>query len=370
MITCLSKNDRAYRLFDELHALNAEFVNVGQVKFSRNSHYRSALASLRFNYRQFQADTYFSPILAREMEKRGSELLSRTPQATRILSWGAVNFPTVRSRSSLPYSLITDGPYDPDDPGYPVQWRPARWSKEYLQRQRGIYRAADRVFTLSDWARDKIIRIHNLSPEKVVRVGWGPMHRGGPPKFDVSGSGYFVSVGTEWKLKGMDIAAQATAILRRKFPEAYIVLIGEPRGLKIPKTEGVVQLPYSVPGRVTQTLIANARAVVAASRFDSALHVTYEALQVGTPVIGTRVGGVPEGIQAPRGGRVVPKEDPEALAAAMEDIWTENIAKQRENAYQVYLESGGWKRSAQIIAKELGLAGDEDGAGRQLLAAS
>lgn len=356
MIACLSRNNRAHRLFDELLALNSEFVDAGQVKFSRSSRYRSALASLRFNYKQFYTDTHFSPILARDMEKRGGELLSKTPQATRILYWGAMNFPTVRSKSSLPYSVITDGPYDPDDPGYPVQWKPARWSKEYLRRQHGIYGGAERVFTLSDWARDKILRIHNLSPDKVVRIGWGPMHLGAAPKFEISGSGYFISVGTEWKVKGMDIAVQATAILRRKYPEAYIVLVGEPQGLTIPKTEGVVQMPYSVPGRVTQTLIANARAVVAASRFDSALHVTYEALQVGTPVIGTRVAGVPEGIQAPRGGRVVPKEDPEALAAAMEDIWTENVAKQRENAYQVYVESGGWKRSAQIIASEMGLA--------------
>ena len=274
---------------------------------------------------------------------------------TSILYWGAMNFPTVRSREALPYSLITDGPYDPEDPDYPVQWKPVRWSKEYLRRQHEIYSAADRVFTLSSWARDKIIGIHHLSPDKVVRIGWGPMHIGAAPKFELSGSGYFISVGTEWKRKGMDLAVQATAILRRRFPQAYIVLIGEPRGLTIPKTEGVVQMPYSVPGRVTQTLIANARAVVAASRFDSALHVTYEALQVGTPIIGTRVAGVPEGIQAPRGGRVVRKDDPEALAAAMEDVWTEDVSKQRQNAYQVYLESGGWKRSAQIIAREMKL---------------
>jgi glycosyltransferase involved in cell wall biosynthesis len=182
------------------------------------------------------------------------------------------------------------------------------------------------------------------------------MHLGTGPKFEISGNGYFISVGTEWKVKGMDIAVEATAILRRKYPEAYIVLLGEPQGLNIPKTEGVLQMPYSVPGRVTQTLIANARALITASRFDASPHVAYEALQVGTPVIGTRVAGVPEGIQAPRGGRVVPKEDPEALASAMEDIWTENIATQRGNAYQVYLESGGWKRSAQIIAREMGLA--------------
>jgi glycosyltransferase involved in cell wall biosynthesis len=355
MIACLSRNNRAHRLFGELAALHSAFVDAGQVKFSRTALYCSALASLRFNYKQFYTDAHFSSIVARDMEKRGSEVLNKLSEATEILYWGAMNFPTVRCSSSLPYSVITDGPFDPDDPVYPVQWKPARWSEEYLRRQHAIFGGAEHVFTLSDWARDKIVGLHNLSPEKVVRIGWGPMHLSTGPRFEVSAEGYFISVGTEWKVKGMDIAAQAMAILRRKYPTAYLVLLGEPQGLTIPKAEGVVQMPYSVPGRVTQTLIANARALVTASRFDASPHVIYEALQVGTPVIGTRVAGVPEGIQAPRGGRVVPKENPEALAAAMEDVWTENIGEQRKNAYQVYVESGGWKRSAQIISREMGL---------------
>ncbi|MCL4554204.1 MAG: glycosyltransferase, partial [Actinobacteria bacterium] len=40
----------------------------------------------------------------------------------------------------------------------------------------------------------------------------------------------------------------------------------------------------------------------------------------GTPCVGTRVGGIPEVLTAPACGRIVPPEDPDALAAALEEV--------------------------------------------------
>jgi glycosyltransferase involved in cell wall biosynthesis len=360
MIACFAKHDRSFLLFSELRKLSPAFVDIGVAGPDRSQVYLSALLSIRLNYSQFYTDTYFSPIVARNMEKKGCGLLARHPGATAVLYWGAMNFPMDLQKCALPYYIITDGPYDPDDETYPVEWKPRRWGSEYFERQRRIYSGAQHVFTYTDWARNKLMAVHKLPPERVTRMGWGPMHSAGSPQFDMPRNGYFLSVGNEWHRKGMDFVAEAGALLNRKFPDARTVIVGQPRGLKIPEMSGVIQVRHALPGIVTQTLMANARCFILGSRFDSAGHVTYEALQAGTPVIGSRIGGVPEGIQEPEGGYVVPVGDVEALAAAMEKIWTAEIPEQRTNAYRVYQRSGGWRECARKILEVMGIEADEE----------
>jgi glycosyltransferase involved in cell wall biosynthesis len=55
------------------------------------------------------------------------------------------------------------------------------------------------------------------------------------------------------------------------------------------------------------------------SRIDAAPRAAIEATVVGTPVIATRVGGVPEILDGGRGGTMVDPDDPASLAAAIED---------------------------------------------------
>jgi glycosyltransferase involved in cell wall biosynthesis len=254
----------------------------------------------------------------------------------------------------LSYSIITDGPFDPEDPTYPVEWKPKRWRVEYLARQRKIYTSARFVFTLSDWAREKVLALHPLDPAHVFRMGWGPMQQTAPPTLHLGGEGYFLSVGNEWLRKGMDHVALAGMYLHQKYPNAQTIIAGRPIGLKIPEMPGVTQVPHFLPGPVVQVLMASARCLILGSRFDSAGHVTFEALQAGTPVIGTAVGGIAEAIKEPRGGYVVPAGDPDALCNAMEKIWTGNMEEQRTNAYQVYKESGGWRECARKILDVIG----------------
>jgi glycosyltransferase involved in cell wall biosynthesis len=355
MIACFAKHDRASVLFSELRKLNPAFKDIGVAGPDRSVVYLSALLSIRPNYRQFYTDTYFSPFVARNMEKKGCELLAHHPEASAVLYWGAMNFPMDLKQCALPYCIITDGPYDPDDRTYPVEWKPRRWSTNYFERQRRIYRGAEHVFTLSEWAREKLISVHNLPPEQVTRMGWGPMHAGGTPGFEMERSGYFLSVGNEWARKGMDCVADAGARFHRKYPEARTIIVGNPRGLKIPTMPGVTQIPNALPGSEIQPLISNARCLIIGSRFDASPHVAFEALQAGTPVIGTAVAGIPEAVQEPNGGYVFPVGDVVALVASMEKIWTANVQSQRESAYRVYQQSGGWSGCARTIAEVMGV---------------
>ena len=67
---------------------------------------------------------------------------------------------------------------------------------------------------------------------------------------------------------------------------------------------------------------ANLDVFVIPSRLDALPRAVIEATIVGTPVIGTAVGGIPEILDQGKGGMLVPPEDPMALADAIEALAT------------------------------------------------
>lgn len=72
-----------------------------------------------------------------------------------------------------------------------------------------------------------------------------------------------------------------------------------------------------LPRAEVLALFAAADAVLLSSAWENFPHVLVEALAVGTPVIATRTGGVPEVVQDGDNGLVVEPNDVEALAAAI-----------------------------------------------------
>jgi glycosyltransferase involved in cell wall biosynthesis len=365
LIACFSKNERAGQLFSALARQNPEYTDLGVCRSRKAVKYVSAALSIQPDREQWYTDTTFSPLVAREMERQGSALLRRASGLSAILYWGAMNFPALREDMHVPYFIVTDGPFDPGDPTYIVEWSPKRWRGEYFRRQRAIYRGARHVFALTDWARDKIMRLHDLPEDRVTRIGWGPVQESVKPNLRPAEPGFFISLGHHWHCKGMDIVAEAGARFHAAHPEAWTLIAGRPRGFTVPERKGVVQIPHAIPGPVSQLLISQARALILVSRFESAGHVVYEALQAGTPVIGSRVCGLAEALRDPRCGFSIPAGDAGALAEAMEKVWAADPLPQREAAVAGYKDAGGWARSAEIVerqiqsALQLGVKSDE-----------
>ena len=345
----MSKNDRAGRLFSALADIRSDYLDLGICKARKALKYLSAGLSFQTSREQWYTDTMFSPLIAREMERQGSILLRGQPQAQAILYWGAMNRPALPHDLRLPYFVVTDGPFDPEDRSYPIEWSPRRWRAEYVRRQGRIFREARHVFTLTDWAREKILRLHAIDANRVTRIGWGPIQQATYVNEHPAQPGFFLSAGTEWYRKGMDIVAKAGAAFHTRYPESTTLIVGRPRGFKVPQEAGVVQIPEGLPGEALQILMAQARALIVASRFDASPHVIYEALQVGTPVIGTKVCGIPEALIDTRCGLSVPAGDEDALVAAMEQIWQAEPRMQRRAARAGYEEEGGWMKAAQIV---------------------
>jgi glycosyltransferase involved in cell wall biosynthesis len=76
-------------------------------------------------------------------------------------------------------------------------------------------------------------------------------------------------------------------------------------------------------------LFAAADASLLSSSWENFPHTVVESLAVGTPVIATRVGGVPDVVEDDVNGLLVPPGDPEALAAAIRSFVQDDALRAR-----------------------------------------
>lgn len=352
MIACFGKNERGAHLFAALAQLDRRFVDLGVVRPSRRAHLAGLVSSVAPSIPEMKREARFSPPFLQGTTDACVELL-QGKQVEEVLYWGATNLPVAPS-SSIPFSIVTDGPFDPNDPSYPVEWKPRRWEKQYLATQRTVFERAKHVFTLSEWARQKILTVHGLPPEKVTKCGWGPLGCFYPPRLDASpGTKLILSVGSDWRRKGMDLVAEAGAILHAEDPSVQTVIAGVPGDLRIAPRPGVSLLATNTPAPVIHTLMRAARCLVVAARFDASPHVIYEALQYGTPVVGTNVCGVPEAIDAPHGGVVAESPDAPSLVHALRTLLQSDESECRMNARRTFIESGRWEASAEVVLARL-----------------
>jgi len=119
--------------------------------------------------------------------------------------------------------------------------------------------------------------------------------------------------------------ALATAIdAVARVPEARLVVVGdgperaglEERARRL-GLNGRVRFLGSLPRAAVLDELARARAAILSSDWENFPHAAVEALAVGTPVVATAVGGVPEVVRDGVNGLLVPPGSPDALAEAI-----------------------------------------------------
>lgn len=134
----------------------------------------------------------------------------------------------------------------------------------------------------------------------------------------------FVAAGRLEAVKGFDLLLRAFAQLRERAPEARLEIAGEgPERRTLEELVAALGLSdhVSLPGRLSPEALRerfrDATAIVLSSRSEGLPLTLIEGMACGAAVVATRVGGVPELVRSDL-GRLVPPEDPRALADAME----------------------------------------------------
>jgi glycosyltransferase involved in cell wall biosynthesis len=126
-------------------------------------------------------------------------------------------------------------------------------------------------------------------------------------------------------LEAMRRVGQATLVLVGDGPERErLVALAEQLGVS-DRTRFV----GSVPREDALRFLSGAAVAVLSSSWENLPHSAVEALAVGTPVVSTAVGGVPEVVHDRVNGLLVPPDDPGALAAALTEVLDDEELRRR-----------------------------------------
>lgn len=191
----------------------------------------------------------------------------------------------------------------------------------------------DAVITVSEHVRDTVLRRRLLGPEMVFAIpngicSAGPSHAAAERTMLLAelggGSGRLI-VGTVARLvwfKGLDVLVAAAATVVKCCPESVFVVVGNgPLRTELERQAqalGVTRSFAFLGERRDVAQLLRAFDVFVLPSVSEGMPITIlEAMDAATPVIATRVGGVPELVDDGETGLLVPPRDPEALGAAI-----------------------------------------------------
>lgn len=195
---------------------------------------------------------------------------------------------------------------------------------------------------------ERLIRANGfpLPPVKIIPPGYTPAAPPPNPEafrraFSINGP-FVLFVGRLASNKGLATLVDAFSDLYRRDPRAHLVLVGADGGEREAVERRVRQLGIGDRVRLTgfvadESLLAagfrEARLFALPSQYEAFGLVLLEALAQGTPVIASRVGGIPEFIEDGKAGRLIPPEDSRALLAALYELWDDEETRARWGAY-------------------------------------
>ncbi len=142
--------------------------------------------------------------------------------------------------------------------------------------------------------------------------------------------------------KGLLDLLEAFVLLGTEDPAAELVLIGEDGGMRAALTARAQELGLAkrvhLLGHVADPALVDsayraARVFVLPSEYEAFGLVLLEALAQGTPVVASRVGGIPEFVEDDRAGLLVEPDSAEVLAESVLRVWNDPDLARRLGEY-------------------------------------
>jgi glycosyltransferase involved in cell wall biosynthesis len=216
-----------------------------------------------------------------------------------------------------------------------------------LRRARAIVFPSEFLRGLAaGWGLDaeRLHVVPNPTPKLEVEV------IGGNGKRPREAESTIVFAGRLFAAKALEVAFAAVEQLANV--ELLVVGDGEERARLEALAGDRVRFLGSRPRDEVLEILRDADLVVLSSRWENFPHVLVEALAVGTPVVATAVGGVPEIVEDGVNGLLVPPDDPDALAAALRRALSERdrLAANAAPSVERFSEERVYGRLEEILA--------------------
>ncbi len=226
---------------------------------------------------------------------------------------------TVRAIKKLPVVVTYHHHMSTADKGRPIVDQAVRFYEEKLLPR--TLRLAGKVICNSDLMRDEFLAAFR-DKSVTITPGVDTNFFTPPAKRTTADSLLFVgSLEASNSYKGLQFLLDAFVGVIEKHPKATLTVIGEGDGEKGYKTQarklGIANSVQFVGGKYGKDLVRHfqdSRVFVLPSLSESFGMVAVEAMACGLPVVGTKVGGIPQVVQDNRTGFLVPAANSSALA--------------------------------------------------------
>jgi glycosyltransferase involved in cell wall biosynthesis len=228
-------------------------------------------------------------------------------------------------------------------------------AKSWEELEAKVYLYADRIFTMSNFVKNALMKFYNIAEDKIAVVGAGPNFANLPQlkerRYDAK---TVLFVGKDFYRKGGETMLRAFKIVRKEIPQARLFIAGDPKE-KLHIAEAGVENKGLLSSKEVEKLYLEA-SVFALPTPREAFGLAYlEAMAYKLPCIGTKVEAIPEIIEDGYTGFLVEKYDVEALAQKLilllEDI---NLAKlMGERGYEKVRNNFTWDIVAERILKDV-----------------
>jgi glycosyltransferase involved in cell wall biosynthesis len=196
--------------------------------------------------------------------------------------------------------------------------------------ERALTRRAGRVIAITEALRRFNVEQVGLPEHKVEVVHYGldgppPAWAQNEPLLLPDGARVLLAVCRLTAQKGVDVAVRALAEIRRDYPDAILVVLGEgPERAALERLAGDLAIGDAVflPGRAGDVAewLERADTVVHPVRWEGFGLALLEAMLAERPVVASSVSSVPEIVVDGETGLLVPPDDPSALAAAISRV--------------------------------------------------
>jgi glycosyltransferase involved in cell wall biosynthesis len=259
-----------------------------------------------------------------------------------------------------PYVVYIDNTAEISRRQWPA-WTPleGRALERLYAWERRLYGAALHVFAQGGPSAESVASFYGVPRERVSVVGGGANFHPLPPLGSERREPVVLFVGGEWHRKGGDVLLDALQRVRERVPEARLRIVGTTEA-----SEG--HRGVEVVGRVDNReqlagIYRSAAVYCLPSRFEPYGLSIAEAMVYGLPCVVTRVGALDEVVLDGQTGLVVPPEDPEALAGALEQILSDPALAERlgRGARERVETHQNWDAVAERMAPALERAADQ-----------
>lgn len=184
-------------------------------------------------------------------------------------------------------------------------------------RRKFILNLTTNIVTVSNYAQNEINTKYGIPKKNIQVINNGVANHS---LRNNSNELNFVFLGRYDECKGLDILIKAIAIVKQQMPDVKFSFAGGKLNtsfsdlIKQQNVEDVIQNIGYIQYDQVPDYLCSSYALIVPSRIDNLPTVVLEAFSCGTPVIGSKSGGIPEMIENGVNGLLFEKENAQSLA--------------------------------------------------------